>query len=1153
MFSEDQERRSERQKDGGHHGFIRHRIPYRLLGRRSLGAKRLVVSSKVLFPAIPTQNCDVVLTFPAHTDDATLMWLLARLKTRAPALTVHVRHHSHTGIYGFYLTALYDNLLQGAEELGILKPLKSDYGGGMKEFVFEDQDCFAGIEDESTFLTSQERQSIVLHFLHELRATGEDTLAGITFIEGQPIVPLLIINKVVSQVFPLHNHNDLKILRQTWVQAIFSKQPLDEVCRYFGVKIGLYFAYLGHYTTWLILPALVGLIIFLMQGQNQLLEDLCYVGFALFNVIWATLYLKFWKRASTVYCYKWGTLEKKDDLLKDPRPLFKGDLVKSPITGHLELAYPAWKRLLFQYFVTFPVIAICLAFVFIIMLLCFELQEWVNGLIAEEELPYIFSFLPKVLLAVVVTILDEVYKEIAIWLTHKENYRLEQSHETSLIIKLVMFQFVNSFLSLFYIGFYLRDMDRLRDQLAALLITRQVLGNVKEALAPYIIWKARLYSVGYRIATQMSPASVEKEVRRMTARPKAHSSSMHSKKNEAKDSDSDSSTLTEEDEEALPALTQAEVESAMKKYEDTLDDYLEMCIQFGYITLFSSAFPLAALCALFNNVIEIRSDAFKLCLTFQRPFGQRVDSIGIWQDVLLVFSVIAVIVNCSLVGTSGLLERMLPGLSSTTYCIIIVLVEHFILTTKFSLYRSIPDLPPCISTEMARLEYQRTEAIKQLVSQLAQNHGGGSLISHYPGSPSIRRRKMPESPVAESSLKEPSPPSGGSVKTPMSQPSSATSSHANTAASRPTDFFTITPKVSDKPDVPPRTSIQKTESAPLPPQQPLTLESRGAENVVSETLHPMFDYSDIRTSEASQASPTVPTPVPPRIIPQPSKGVSKGNSEVMRRILRKKMDLEDGQRRRSEPVSAAVTQALSLQRQDTDGMRKKKIYENKEDLRAACKVHLSTENLRRSMDGLNSLRGLEANLSSSLPGLNDASGISSASLPGSSQYVASPRPLKSLGDPSFLATKILSRKSRSFSTADVSDVKSAFRERFSWRGELVQSSKSTNSKKKLNTNPESSKKIVLDEIKSDVSDISITEDEPKSSSVAKDVVKLSTDAPPAPTQSSSESATLKPPSGYKMKESGSDSKLNVFKAFRESVSKPLSLSPRASDSKHKKT
>ena len=51
-------------------------------------------------------------------------------------------------------------------------------------------------------------------------------------------------------------------------------------------------------------------------------EDICFVAFALFNVYWATLYLKFWKRASTEYCYRWGTLEKKDEMLKDPRPLF---------------------------------------------------------------------------------------------------------------------------------------------------------------------------------------------------------------------------------------------------------------------------------------------------------------------------------------------------------------------------------------------------------------------------------------------------------------------------------------------------------------------------------------------------------------------------------------------------------------------------------------------------------------------------------------------------------------------------------------------------------------------------------------------------------------------------------------------------------------
>ena len=56
-----------------------------------------------------------------------------------------------------------------------------------------------------------------------------------------------------------------------------------------------------------------------------------------------------------------------------------------------------------------------------------------------------------------------------------------------------------------------------------------------------------------------------------------------------------------------------------------------MFVQFGYVMLFSSAFPLAALCALINNLIEIRSDALKLCTGLQRPFGQRVESIGQWQ------------------------------------------------------------------------------------------------------------------------------------------------------------------------------------------------------------------------------------------------------------------------------------------------------------------------------------------------------------------------------------------------------------------------------------------------------------------------------------------------------------------------------------------
>lgn len=79
------------------------------------------------------------------------------------------------------------SLLRGAEELGIQKLLKEDLGGGMKEFTFEEQECFYNIEDENQFFSSQERQSIIHHLLDNLRAIEGEQLGKVKFVEGQSI------------------------------------------------------------------------------------------------------------------------------------------------------------------------------------------------------------------------------------------------------------------------------------------------------------------------------------------------------------------------------------------------------------------------------------------------------------------------------------------------------------------------------------------------------------------------------------------------------------------------------------------------------------------------------------------------------------------------------------------------------------------------------------------------------------------------------------------------------------------------------------------------------------------------------------------------------------------------------------------------------
>ena len=68
-----------------------------------------------------------------------------------------------------------------------------------------------------------------------------------------------------------------------------------------------------------------------------------------------------------------------------------------------------------------------------------------------------------------------------------------------------------------------------------------------------------------------------------------------------------------------------------------------MFIQFGYVFLFSSVYPLASFFAVMNNVFEIRVDAFKLCRLYQRPMGRRVKDTGAWQVIESVLQLVQLI------------------------------------------------------------------------------------------------------------------------------------------------------------------------------------------------------------------------------------------------------------------------------------------------------------------------------------------------------------------------------------------------------------------------------------------------------------------------------------------------------------------------------
>lgn len=97
---------------------------------------------------------------------------------------------------------------------------------------------------------------------------------------GEIGVNRLIRERVFEAAFPLHDASDhlddnhpngdnspRAKLAAKWARfsVWYKYQPLDQIRDYFGEKIGLYFAWLGSYTTWLLLPSLVGLCVFVIN------------------------------------------------------------------------------------------------------------------------------------------------------------------------------------------------------------------------------------------------------------------------------------------------------------------------------------------------------------------------------------------------------------------------------------------------------------------------------------------------------------------------------------------------------------------------------------------------------------------------------------------------------------------------------------------------------------------------------------------------------------------------------------------------------------------------------------------------------------------------------------------------------------------------
>ncbi|XP_063011923.1 anoctamin-2 [Melospiza melodia melodia] len=557
------------------------------------------------------------------------------------------------------------------------------------------------IKDKDTFFDNATRSRIVREILKRTFTKARNSMG----------IGTLIANNVYDAAYPLHDGeyegqnddmNERKLLYQEWARyRVFYKfQPIDLIRKYFGEKIGLYFAWLGLYTEFLIPSSVVGIIVFLygcltiesdipskeMCDQrnaftmcplcdkfcdywnlssacataraSHLFDNPATVFFSIFMALWATMFLEQWKRLQMRLSYFWDLtgLEEEEE---HPRPEYETKLLQKKLknknittesSNENEKEKLTWSDRMPGYAANFGLILfmIMLAFSAVFGVIVYRITtaaalSFSTNETTRSNVRVTVTATAVIINLVVVLILDEIYGAVAKWLTEIEIPKSEKTFEERLILKAFLLKFVNSYASIFYVAFfkgrfvgrpgryvYVFEGYRMEEcapggclmelciQLSIIMLGKQLIQN-------------NLFEIGI--------PKLKKLFRKLK-----------DERTEVKEMDTNQSKDPQ----------QWDLDYILEPFTGLTPEYMEMIIQFGFVTLFVASFPLAPVFALLNNIIEVRLDAKKFVTELRRPDTVREKDIGIWYNILSGIGKLSVIINAFVIAvTSDFIPRLM--------------------------------------------------------------------------------------------------------------------------------------------------------------------------------------------------------------------------------------------------------------------------------------------------------------------------------------------------------------------------------------------------------------------------------------------------------------------------------------------------------------
>ncbi|ORY49753.1 DUF590-domain-containing protein [Rhizoclosmatium globosum] len=531
----------------------------------------------------------------------------------------------------------------------------------------------------------------------------------------------LLVEKVYADYYPIHDgpcwdhslterkqvpvDNDRSWLYFNWAKLGFSLakilpiQPLHKVRNYYGEYVAFYFAWLGFYTVWLVIPAILGLLVsiysFATSTNGHYFDNAFIIVFAFFQSVWGLLFLRFWSRRNIALATVWNvrTVER----IESKRPEFYGTTVKrDPVTGRMETFMPTWNtfRLRFvSYLYMFLAIGLMCAFQFLIIVLHAKFSTYSV---------YVSTGVSSLFTLINIVVLTPSYLTVSLFLTRSENHKTQLAFDYNRDVKDFVMSALQNYSYLIYVGIFKvfsgNSLDlvgvskevcyadaksgsscisELMLSMAIVFTGMQFWCQFQAVLLPLVIEKFREASLKRKLAKQHATQSV---MNRRQA--------------------------------SFRVAPQYILDDVLQVWVRR-DEIMPKIIEYGYVCLFSLSFPLAPLLALISSILEIRLGAYRLVVESKRPFARRVEDLGAWKDIMDAIAKISILVNALIiVMSSGYFESTFlanfednQSAKLGIQLAFVLIFEHLVILVVGAVCWFVPEEPANIRNSIEREKY----------------------------------------------------------------------------------------------------------------------------------------------------------------------------------------------------------------------------------------------------------------------------------------------------------------------------------------------------------------------------------------------------------------------------------------------------------------